>query len=337
MSTPLTVTAKTAGGSGTALFTRADTTHPVTNFIGQSGAIVLEAGLYPLGPDFAWPTNDPVYAAYLGTGVTSVTGAGKDITVLAPPANSMGAAALAKARATSGTNPVRILRTDRAALSNLTVKGNPQSGANFGGIQTYQGTSGVTHTNVAVRASVGSGSAPPFETFAWDVTRTNDLRFVNVDLDGLDDTGKKVSGSLLGLNSVAGFTATGGKWTNAAYGASATSYRGTGNLTYTGVTATGSLVPFNFEQNVATILLDRCDMTGSYPGVNGAHVICDSLLGSSKVTIKDPKFDGSHLVVRVHANYTDILDGTKGPNAQLRSDITLTVAGVPRPDLLAFI
>ena len=302
-----------------------------------SGPIHLPAGVVLLAPDFVAPSNDPVYAAYEPTGVTMIDGAGKDITVVAPTPNTMSAATQAEAKVTTGTNQIRALRVDDAALSNFTLQAVPEEGCNYGGIQIYQGAPGLTHTNVAVRGFQGSASAPPGEIFHWDITRTNDARFVNVDLDGKDVNGNHVGATLLGLNYVVGFTATGGIWCDSKYGYAASSYHGSGNITYRGVKVVGCLGAFNFEQNAANVVIDKCDFGGNvYTYANGAHIILDSLVGSSKVVISDPV--GSPVVkVKLHANYTDIATGASGANVQQRSDITVTVNGQVRPDLLAFV
>jgi len=78
---------------------------------------------------------------------------------------------------------------------------------------------------------------------------------------------------------------------------------------------------------VITSVLTNCQFGSTIVGSHHSHMIVDSDLGSSQITIVEPSFDTNsaypgQFVVCIHQNYGG------GVNKQLATDITLILGGV---------
>jgi len=264
---------------------------------------------------------------------TGIHGSGVSKTVFQMKANSATSTQIASVPTGVGTtNQYQLMRVGGAGpnskgvavnvpvtLSDFTLQGTTQ-GMLYNGLQLYY-ASGAVLSNVRIAGIPGNSAVNPGETFGVNVYHSDNVVFNNVEVDG------SIGGSNVGLNFVNGFTLNDSYLHDAKYGAGITGYTSTGNIIYNRVRAINNrYVAFNFEQcNAANITLNNCIMQGS----KGAHIIIDSSVGSSRLTIVDPVFDGPKLLVTVHAKYAD-----GKANLQKDSDITLIVNGQSRPDLM---
>jgi hypothetical protein len=308
-----------------------------------TGKVSFPAGVFPLGPGFEFPTSFPVYGELVQK-ATALLGSGIDQTILAVPAHTMSKSSAAMippqppaadyAFNDSGTNPLQILRTDSADLSDLTVRGTPQRDL-YNGIMLYQ-RRGARVTDVKVTGIPGGNSANPGETFSINNYRGTQLHLLRVELDGLDASGHRVGASGLGNNMGHDLTVEDSYSHDMRYGAGFTHYKMTGTITYRRCRSVSNVQPWNFERCGAdgstSILLEECEFG---PSASPVHLTVDSDAegGSCRVRIVDPVFaaiDG-RFVVRIHSQYWG------QPQVQKRGDITLIVNGVPRPDLLGIV
>lgn len=209
-------------------------------------------------------------------------------------------------------------------ISDFWLKATPQ-GHLRGGLRLNNTVLGALVKNVKVSGYAGSNPGNPGEIFTVATNRCNDLVFDNVEIDGRDDAGNRVGVSMLGLNNGSNINVKGGYFhhTRTDMGAGVAAWQ-MNNIRYTGTRAedTGTR-GFSHERCGGDIILDHITALRCA----GSHAKFDSDLGSAKVQIIDPVFDGSKFLVKINANY---LNGQK----QNPADITLTKDGVPRPDLL---
>lgn len=201
----------------------------------SGGVVDIQAVLdrVPPGPSghtyrcMSFPEGEFVYADFtngfydgvrVGNGgavnVYALTGAGWDNTIIRPKANSA-TRDKGTTHATWGLagQQITISRRPGAFVSNLALRGNPQS---FGGKQLGYGglvfeTCPGGWSSVYLRgASPGWGNSPPAETFGINVYKTDDFTDVESEIDGRDDAGNRVCASPIGWNGSGGGSATSG-------------------------------------------------------------------------------------------------------------------------------
>lgn len=298
----------------------------------STGIISFPTGTYADASDFVVPASYPVYGYYLGSGVTGLVGTGIDATIISVGSNTMSSTSADKipAQAAGGTNPLWVMRMDGGGPSNLTIAGTPQvvggKSELYNGIEFYQQTS-KTVGGFKVIGIPGDNSANPGETFPVASYRCVNQTLHDIEVDGTDGAGTKVSGTGLGLNFSSGTTTVNDcNLHDMGYGHGFSAYQCTGTMNFNRVNLAGSPGCANFERCVATITMTNCLFTSSKTGTNKSHIIIDSDLGSSQLSIVEPSFDTNttypgQLVVCVHASY---LAGQK----QLPSDISMTLGGV---------
>ena len=292
---------------------------------------------FPAGPvDFSdFDSNG--YGCMYWTNITGIVGAGIDATVMQMRPNSSTKAAQVPTAAFT-TNQLYVVRVNNSGpgtpnLSGFTVLGTPQ-GHLYGGLLLFYPT-GAQITDVKVKGIPGNNSFPPGETFGINDFHGANTTFTRVEVDGTDSNGVQVGAAGIGFNKSAGATIVDSYVHDHGHSHGVTNYAGTGQVTYRNVRSNRNWTALNFEQVVGTIVIDRCDVTGNRAVAAGGgpmHMVLDSSLGSSKVTITDPIFDGAQFTICCHTKYADGL-----PNRQVASDVTLIVGGKPRPDLLRIV
>jgi hypothetical protein len=310
-------------------------------------------------PDCNYPTNYPVYCYYLAK-PTSVTGSSTSASVLEVRAGSLTQTyQKIDSIATPGTNPYRVMRVDKAAVSDLTIRGTNQGTSaktgkpySYHGLQFY-GTVNPTIRRCRVTDIPGSAGVPPDETFSVEAYRCSGLFTVeDVLVDGptlegasavtVNGTGGPL-GVLLRRLTVAGHP-NGSAWTT--YNTALTSWRAED------VRTDGSMVGFNFEQTVvnggskakdAGIVIVRPDIRNpsnrQYPGAYSHLSIEASSAAASGVSNRVDVYDpvgistGNPFGVTISAKY-GFGAVPSGPQAQRGADIHLWVNGAERPDLI---
>ena len=318
--------------SPTASFTTAGvpfTSLPSKGDIGSTASAVTPPNtvIFPAGTFEMVDFQSTLLGALFFANVTGLIGAGVDKTVFQMrPKSSTKSSSVPTAP--FSTNQLNLIRIDAAkVVSGFTLLGTDQ-GHLYGGIMFFH-ESGAVISDVKVVGIAGSYSAPPGETFG-----VNDLHGVGNTWERLEVDGKSVGAAGFGFNSSVGGNLLDCYFHDNPFSHGATNYMGTGSFVYRNTRSNRNWTGFNFEQVVSNIVIDRCDVSGNKAVANlggPCHMVIDSNLGSSKVTISDPIFDGAQFTVCIHRTYAG------SPNKQLASDITLTVAGVPRPDLLRIV
>lgn len=286
--------------------------------------------------DFADPANYPVYGAYFPAKVLGLAGSCASATIFQLHPYSSTKASLVPTPAQGGINPLSVLRFDAKAvnLSGFTINATEQGHA-YNGLILYE-TTAAKVTNVKIKGFIGLNGAPPGETFSLNNYRANDTTLSGVELDGTDANGVKVAASLMGNNYVSNLTVNDSYLHDAQFGAGITEYECTGAFNYNRVKTHNNNAGFNFEQfSAGTININACDFAG-----NNHDLIVDSNISSTKVTITNPVLPASgKLTILIHKyyDYPPKPAGQQSLNKQLQSDVTLTVNGVSRPDLINFV
>lgn len=299
-----------------------------------TGIISFPGGVYADATDFddfgAGSGNNYGYA--LPSGVTGLVGTGIDNTIIEVSPNTMstGSAAKIPLQSAGGTNPLTLIRMDGGSPSALTIKGTDQTvnGTKqlYNGLQFWFMT-GKSVGNFKVQGIPGDNAANPGETFPLKSDHGSSMTYHDIEIDGTDGSGNKVSATGFGLNSASGTTTINDcNFHDMGFGHGISAYQATGTLIMNRVICSGSPGCFNFERCNANITLNNCTFQTTKTGTNHSHIIIDSNVGSSKLSIVEPSFDTNttfpnQLVVCVHASY---LTG----QLQLPSDISMTLGGV---------
>ena len=267
-------------------------------------------------------------------GLVGFRGNGRTKTLFSMVPKSSTSASRVPAQSTKSTNPLWLFRFGgnsskpvAVKIDNLTINGTDQ-GHLYNGMQLYWAT-GSTVDKVSVTGIPGDNSANPGETFSIGTYNGNNLTFTNCDIDGRDATGKIVGASGIGLNFNQNVTITDSVIHHRNWGAAVTAYKCSGELVYRNLTLTdNALYALNFEENSnGNVTIDKCNFVRT----GNSELCVDSSVGSLKVTIIDPIFDGPKLRIKVHADYNGL------PQKQLKSDIVVIVNGVARPDLIQWL
>ncbi len=337
-----TISSTEPTGAGITSITKivGDTLTAKLGSIAAGSQVSFPAGVFG-DPDFNRPANYPVYSIFEQK-AGALLGSGIDRTVFACPAGTSTKAFQVPPQgpATSfpvGTNPLWTMRVDGSPLlSGCTVKGLEQ-GHPYGGLILFQ-TTGASLVDVKFKGIPGTAAANPGETFSLSLYRTTNTTATRVEVDGTNDAGAKVAASGIGLNFAAGTTRlTGCHLHGMAHGAGVTAYQSTGSIIYEDLVSEDNVLPANFERCAATPttvtltrpVFRRCSARTA--DGQPVHLVLDSDYGSAKVSITDPVFDGAKFTVCVHQNYWG------SPQKQSAADISLTVGGVARPDLLRIV
>jgi hypothetical protein len=193
----------------------------------------------------------------------------------------------------------------------------------YNGFRVNQSTLSPVLRRIKVKGIRGTNGGNPGETFSLNLWRCPGATVEDCEVDGRNDAGTVVAYSLLGLNNNDNTTVNRSYFHHARAGVAAWQ---TNNITYNG-TRCEDLASRGFahERCGGTIILNKVTALRC----TGSHAKFDSDLGSAKVMIIDPIFDGPKFRVTIHDTY---LNGQK----QLKSDIKLYMNGVERPDLLQF-
>jgi hypothetical protein len=298
------------------------------NAMSAASVVSFPSGTFE-GFDFSDPANDPVYGLYFGRKVLGILGSGVDKTVFQVHPNSS-----TKRAPLTGTNQLNVLRagSGRIKLADFSVVATPQ-GHVYNGLEFYRALPGSTLTDVRVKGMAGTSGAPPGETFALNIFKSDAPVLTRVELDGTDSSGVPVAASLLGNNYHTDLTAIDCYFHDAKFGSGSTSYECDGEFRYIRPRLHRNKVGVNFEQySGGTITMVEPEFVG-----NKYDIVIDSTLASAKVEILDPILaPGQTLKVCIHKLYSFGLPEPR-PNRQLMSDITLIVGGVVRSDLITFI
>jgi hypothetical protein len=311
-------------------------------------------------PDCNYPPNYAVYCYYLAK-PTAVIGSGADVSALEMKQGSL-TQTYAKIDGITTTNPYRLVRVDKAVVSDLTIRGTNQgTSAKTGKPYSYHGLQFYQSTNPTIRRCrisdvPGSAGVPPDETFSIEAYRCSGLFTVeDVVVDGPTMEGSSAVtvngtsgplGVLLRRVKVSGHP-NGSGWTT--FNTAFTSWRADD------VQTDGSLCGFNFEQVTVNggakvnnaqdsgIVIVRPDIRNPSNRIAGySHLSIDSSAAaggvSNRVDIHDPigVTTGHPFGVTIDATY-GYGSVVKGPQAQRGADIHLWVAGVERPDLIAWL
>jgi hypothetical protein len=225
------------------------------------------------------------------------------------------------------SNPYRLLAfggdgppsaAKNLGISGFSVRGTDQ-GHSYGGLRVGYSQSAHLH-DFTVKGIPGHAPGPPGETFSVATYHSDQALMERIKVDGRNDAGKPVAATLFGINSSVGTVIRNCVANYAAYGM-ALAVWDSKDTTVTDFDARYSRHPINFEQaHPGFIRLTRVDMRGQTDG--GPNITVNSNLGSSKVTIIDPKVDRWPLRVGVSkANYIG------KPQLQKASDVTLIING----------
>jgi len=283
------------------------------------------------------------YGALFWINVLGLRGSGVGQTVFQMQPYSSTKAGLVPAQSTGSTNQLTLVRTGSSdqsvgrspILSDFSLLGTSQ-GHLYNGLNIYCAVNAQV-TDVKIKGIPGDSSANPGETFSLNNYKSNATTVTRLEIDGTDANGTRIGASGVGVNSTLGFTISDSSIHDLQYGYGITCWDCTGTISYTRVRSNRNMLPFNFEQCVATVNITASDFTGgravTTDGTNPVHMIVDGNKGSSRVTVIDPVFDGAKFTVCIHSTYP-----YGGPaNAQRASDIALVVGGVARPDLLSIV
>jgi hypothetical protein len=276
--------------------------------------------------DFTYVPDPRVGGPTVGKVLPNVfAGKGPGRTVLQMRPGSSTKAAKVAAIPDLQTNPFCLLsvgaRSAAGRVSGIDVGGFTVQGTEQGHLYNglFVGYSDGAHIHdIDAHAIPGGGSHQPKETFSMDGWHADNSLWENLNL-----TGDGVAASLLGMNSMKGFTVRNCKASGAVYGMGFTGYK-CADFALIDLDASGNRRPLNFEQCGGTIAIPRPDLRryGQSPPitVNSMNL---GRLGSAKVTITDPIVDSWPLRVGVTS------DKSKN-NTQLVSDIKLWVGGEDR-------
>jgi hypothetical protein len=203
-------------------------------------------------------------------------------------------------------------------IGGFSVEGTDQ-GHSYGGLRVGYSTGAHLH-DLAVKGIPGHAPGPPGETFSVATYRSDGALIERVRADGRNAAGKPVAATLFGINSSTGTTIRDCVANYAAFGM-ALAVWDSKDTTVADFDARYSRHPINFEQaRPGFIKLIRVDMRGQTD--SGPNITVNSNLGSSKVTIVDPKVDKWPLRVGVSPR-----PYIGKPQLQKVSDVTLIVNG----------
>lgn len=340
--TDSTVTATTVGGVASAVFTALP---DVNTLVGADFSIKantvtaagLTAGTYPV-IDFA---KNTYYGSNLNTCAT-IKGLGPAASIFQMTPSTSTKGAYVAALAAGSTNQLALLRIGSASgnggtgevigIESLTIQGTTQ-GHLYNGLMVVYAAPGSIVRNVKVVGIPGSSGAPPGETFPVNAYQCRGLVFDGCEVDGRL-AGVPSSASLIGINSSTSTTITNANLHHSGYAFALATWLSSG-MTVTGTTmADCPGVAVHIEQCSGTSVFDRCTFARVNSG--GSLMYVGSQTASTVIQIKDPVFDTATFKVSVPGTYQPPGQGAL-PNAQLKTDITLTIAGVSRPDLLQFV
>jgi hypothetical protein len=257
--------------------------------------------------------------------------------------------ALVKALPLGATTNYQLMRLGLGAKPNVplpafftgTLDGTRQ-GHQYTGMQSYE-TDHAVFGPFTITGIVGvAGGQPPWETFAWGSYHDKNPTWTDFEIDGRDASGVPVTASGIG----AGPQDEGGVFTyqrgyihDLAYGGGITHYRVTNTtLNFIDMHLNSPYAGLNFERCDGTVVnvvrpnFDSC----------GVDIVADSDTGFATIRIVDPVLTAMHpkVVICVHAAYDypgPALDPNKQIDAASNNHVSLTVAGVSRPDLIEFV
>jgi hypothetical protein len=264
-------------------------------------------------------------------------------------AHSSTKAALVKALPLGATTNYQLMRLGRGANPNValpafftgTLDGTDQ-GHQYTGMQSYETDNAVFGPFTIAHIVGAAGGQPPWETFAWGSYHDRNPTWTDFEIDGRDAHGVPVTASGIG----AGPQDAGGVYTyqrgyihDLGFGAGITHYRVTNTtLNFSDMHLNAPSAGLNFERcdgstvNIIRPNFDNC----------AVDIVADSNTGFATFTIVDPVLTPTHpkVVICVHSTY-DYPGPDVDPNLQIDpatdNHVRLTVAGVPRPDLIQFV
>jgi hypothetical protein len=255
-----------------------------------------------------------------------IWGSGVDKTFIGIKANSG-----TKTVPTSGTNQYNLARVDGATgMHGLTITGTPQAKTKeFNGLLIYKGA-GSLISDVKVKLIIGSGSAPPNETFGANNNKSVGVRFLRFESDG---SGGGASG--FGDNSSSGTILEDAYCHDSTFAAGAAFYKTVNAQIVGGRFLRNAKVGINFEQITTATTLTGVEVHDT----GGPDISITSNLASAPFRIIEPKlFPGQILKIRVSAiGYLDAAlgqtsFGTAATSQKQRwSDILVTLGGVTKP------
>ena len=258
-------------------------------------------------------------------------------------------AALVEALPKGSTTNYQLMRLGRGARPNVPLPAfftgrldGTDQGHQYTGVQSYE-TEKAVFGPFAIAGIVGAaGGQPPWETFAWGSYHDRNPTWTDFEIDGRDANGVPVTAAGIGV----GPEDAGGVYTyqrghihDLGFGGAITHYKvANATLNFTDMRVNAPYAGLNFE---------RCD--GSVvnivrPNFDGCAVdiVADSDTGFATINIVDPVLTLAHpkVVICMHAKY-DYPGPSVDPNLQIdaatNNHVSLTVAGVSRPDLIQFV
>lgn len=216
--------------------------------------------------------------------------------------------------------------TPATVVQGITAKATEQ-GHLYNGWSNYR-TAGSRYTDCAFIGFPGNKSIPPGETFCFTNYRCSDSLYTRCTFDGAG-VGAAAFGASYSTNVAMQSCFVG----NTAASAGAT-FLDTVGITLTDVKARAcAKSSLNFERCGGVILLTRVDLDGN----DGRDITLDSNTAPAKMVIADPVLTPAHPKIRIKMHPTYALNGVSSANTQQHSDVTLTVAGVSRPDLIEWV
>lgn len=309
-----------------------------------TASIVDFAGQAVQWPDFAMAAWNTSASNNGGWGLYFPNVAGFLNADMSMTPNSSTKAALINALPVNSTNNYNEIRLSTANSSGTTpaffsgkLTGTPE-GSDYAGLQFYQ-TLGAVVGPAKIKGIPGSASAPPGETTAIGLYQAKNTTFNDVEVDGTDSTGKRVTATGIGTSGVTGGYTTHNRTYShgAAYGHGVTHYTTkTHTLTFNQSKFTNNAsAGINFERcDGSTAVFNNCTF-----GSNAVDIIADSDTGFVAITVNDPVFlnGQTKLNVCVHNYYPSSPTSNKQIDSASKNHVTVTVGGVSRPDLINFV
>lgn len=297
------------------------------NQVADGQQVTYAAGTFAF-TDFA--ANN--YACLFWINNRGTRGSGLDQTIFQMNPNTSTRASLVPAQSTSGTNPLFLMRVGGSqasavraiTLTDFTLFGTPQ-GHLYNGLQLYYADGSLVQ-RVKIKGLPGNNNANPGETFGIGFYHGVGITLDQVEIDGRDATGAAVGSSAIGLNFTDQIVVSNSILHDGTWGAGITSYQGK-SVTYTDVTVRNHPAGFNFEQcGGGTAVITRPVISGTPL----AHIICDSSLGNTVMTITDPILEGAPcsptnpLRMTIHSDYWG------AAQKQSWASVRLVIGGVDR-------
>lgn len=284
--------------------------------------------------DFADVSTFGAYVHYTPT--MGLRGSGVDSTIFSMVSNTSTKAGTIPAQSTGQTVPLYLIRAGGAGgttpafvMSGFTLDGTSQ-GHIYGGLYVYK-LSGGSLTDVKVTGIPGNASSQPGETFSF-----NDYTGLNNVYTRCTVLGENVAASGFAGNQSTSLTYNNCYATGCHYAHGWAFHIMHGTTTFNDCISTGNgHQGYNFERCDGTIIMNRCDARGN----TGAPIAIAndgvSNTGSVRLDIRDPILDASGIDAKVRVKVTGF--GSVTTTTQVLSQITVSVGGVNRPDLLQFI